>query len=198
MTTLPCILIPILVGIISALLGYLLGRLNSKNQNDNDNTNNYQTEYDNCIKNSNSLKDKISQLELELANCKHTISTPSNDVNLRTGFATTENNVNIETELPFDPALALSVFGKKIKNDDLKIVEGIGPKIEELFQNEGIKTWKMLAETSIEKLKAILEKGGERFKLHNPSTWAKQAKYAYEGKWDELKRWQDELDGGRE
>ena len=135
MTTLPCILIPILVGLISALLGYLLGKLNSKNQNDN--TNNYQTEYDNCIKNSNSLKDKITQLELELENCKLTFSNPSNDVNLTTGFANTENNINIETELPFDAALALSVFGKKIKKDDLKIVEGIGPKIEELFQNEG-------------------------------------------------------------
>jgi predicted flap endonuclease-1-like 5' DNA nuclease len=195
MTTLPCILIPILVGLISALLGYLLGRLNSKNQNDD--SNNYQLEYDNCMKNSNSLKDRITQLELELSNAKLSVSNSSNDVNLRTGFAATETT-KLEVELPFDADLASSVFGKKIKKDDLKIVEGIGPKIEELYHNEGIKTWKMLSETSLEKLQTVLENGGERFKLHNPSTWAKQAKYAYEGKWEELKRWQDELDGGRE
>lgn len=195
MTTLPCILIPILVGLISALLGYLLGRLNSKNQKDD--SNNYQDEYDNCMKNTNSLKDRIAQLELELSNAKLSVSNSSNDVNLRTGFTASEP-INVEVEIPFNVELASSVFGKKIKKDDLKIVEGIGPKIEELYHNEGIKTWKMLSETSLEKLQAVLENGGERFKLHNPSTWAKQAKYAYEGKWEELKRWQDELDGGRE
>ncbi|MEJ6796117.1 MAG: 50S ribosomal protein L21, partial [Flavobacteriales bacterium] len=28
-------------------------------------------------------------------------------------------------------------------------------------------------------------------------TWPAQAKMAAEGKWDELKKWQDELDGGK-
>jgi hypothetical protein len=31
----------------------------------------------------------------------------------------------------------------------------------------------------------------------NPGTWPKQAELAAEGKWDELKAWQEELDGGK-
>ncbi len=30
-----------------------------------------------------------------------------------------------------------------------------------------------------------------------PGTWPEQAKMAAEGKWDELKKWQDELNGGK-
>ena len=86
----------------------------------------------------------------------------------------------------------------KIKHDDLKIVEGIGPKIEELYHNAGIKTWKALSETPIEKSKEILIEAGERFFIHNPSTWAKQALLAYQGKWQDLKDWQDSLNAGKE
>jgi hypothetical protein len=33
--------------------------------------------------------------------------------------------------------------------------------------------------------------------VHIPATWPKQAEMAAAGKWDELKAWQDELDGGK-
>jgi len=32
---------------------------------------------------------------------------------------------------------------------------------------------------------------------HVTDTWPKQAKLAADGKWEELKKWQDELDGGK-
>jgi len=80
--------------------------------------------------------------------------------------------------------------------DDLKIVEGIGPKIEEILQNVGIKTWEQLSQTAPTQLSSILLAAGSRYKSHNPSTWPKQARMAADGKWDELKVWQDELDGG--
>ena len=83
------------------------------------------------------------------------------------------------------------------KKNDLKIVEGIGPKIEELFNNEGIYTFSELADTSVEKMKAILDSAGPRFQIHNPSTWADQAALARAGKWDELKKWQDALYKGK-
>jgi hypothetical protein len=54
-----------------------------------------------------------------------------------------------------------------------------------------------MSETPTEKLQEVLNSAGERFSIHNPSTWAKQAQLAYEGKWAELKKWQDELDGGK-
>ncbi len=83
------------------------------------------------------------------------------------------------------------------KPDDLKKIEGIGPKIAEILAASGIITFSDLAGASTESLKSTLEAAGNRYKAHDPSTWAAQAKMAAEGKWDELKKWQDELDGGR-
>lgn len=83
------------------------------------------------------------------------------------------------------------------KGDDLKKVEGIGPKIAELFNNAGIITFADLAATSVEKLNEILEEAGPRYSIHNPTTWPEQAQLASEGKWDELAELQDKLDGGR-
>ena len=80
--------------------------------------------------------------------------------------------------------------------DDLKIIEGIGPKIEEILQNVGIKSWEQLSKTAPTQLKSILLEAGNRYKSHNPGSWPKQAQMAAAGKWDELKAWQDELDGG--
>jgi large subunit ribosomal protein L27 len=82
--------------------------------------------------------------------------------------------------------------------DDLKKIEGIGPKIAELFNNEGIMTFAQLSETSTEKMQEILAAAGSRYASHNPSTWAKQAAMAAAGQWDELKAWQDEMNGGKE
>ncbi len=82
--------------------------------------------------------------------------------------------------------------------DDLKIVEGIGPKIEALLKENGVQTWKDLAMSDVEALRAILRSGGDRFKMHDPSSWKDQAALAVEGKWDELASYQDILNGGRE
>lgn len=100
--------------------------------------------------------------------------------------------------IAFDAAAAKAVYGKKIKQDDLTVVEGIGPKISGLFNNFDVKTWKDLSECSLDKCQEVLDSGGERYKIHNPGTWPRQAKLAYEGKWEELKKWQDSLDGGKE
>lgn len=88
--------------------------------------------------------------------------------------------------------------GKKVKVDDLKIVEGIGPKIEGLLNEAGINTWADLANAPTEKVQAVLDEAGPRYRMHDPATWAKQAKMANEGQWEELETYQDKLDGGRE
>ncbi|GAA0872640.1 hypothetical protein GCM10009117_17870 [Gangjinia marincola] len=97
----------------------------------------------------------------------------------------------------FDAEAAKKAFGKKVKQDDLKIVEGIGPKIEELFHQKDIKSWRALSETPVEKCKMILTEAGLRYKMHNPGTWPDQAKLAYQGKWTELKTLQDKLSRGK-
>ncbi len=83
------------------------------------------------------------------------------------------------------------------KGDDLTIVEGIGPKVKEIFNNEGILTFSDLASKTAEELKNILTPHGGRYASMTPDTWPKQAELAAEGKWEELKVWQDELNGGK-
>ncbi|MDP5198800.1 hypothetical protein [Flavobacterium sp. DG2-3] len=178
----PCILIPILVGLICVILGYLLGKMNSKN--DDSLTASLQADLDACRANTKNLNARIATLEADLA-AKVNASAQS--------FASTAAPVFL-----FDSELATSALGRKIKENDLKIVEGIGPKIEALFNEAGIKTWYELSEASTEKLQSILDAGGENYAIHNPSTWARQALMAYQGKWKELKDWQESLLGGKE
>jgi large subunit ribosomal protein L27 len=82
------------------------------------------------------------------------------------------------------------------KPDDLKKIEGVGPKIAEHLAAGGIVTFSDLADASQEKLKQILTDAGPRYQMHKPDTWPMQAALARDGKWDELKVLQDELDGG--
>jgi large subunit ribosomal protein L27 len=86
----------------------------------------------------------------------------------------------------------------KVKQDDLKIIEGVGPKLEQLLHDAGITTWAIMAETSADRIREILAEAGSRFQMHDPTTWPAQAALAQEGKWDELKEYQGRLDGGRE
>jgi len=86
----------------------------------------------------------------------------------------------------------------KVAADDLTKVEGIGPKISEIFQTSGILTFADLAGKSEDDLKEILAAAGSRYASKNPASWPKQAKMAAEGQWEELEAYQAKLDGGRE
>ncbi|MCB0640260.1 MAG: hypothetical protein KDC44_01410 [Phaeodactylibacter sp.] len=81
--------------------------------------------------------------------------------------------------------------------DDLKIVEGIGPKIEEVLKNAGISDLETLAQTESEQIAQILTDAGDRFRMHDPTTWPQQAQLAANGQWEMLKEYQDFLIGGR-
>ena len=86
---------------------------------------------------------------------------------------------------------------KAKKGDDLKIIEGIGPKAAEVLVAAGIDTFAKLATTSAEKVKEILDAAEAKVQHLDPTTWAQQAQLAADGKMDELKKLQDELNGGR-
>jgi predicted flap endonuclease-1-like 5' DNA nuclease len=105
-----------------------------------------------------------------------------------------EPEVAAETPTDNDMTMMAAATGQK---DDLKIIEGIGPKIEELLNNAGILTFRQLADASVEEVQAILNAAGPRFRVHNPATWGQQSELAYAWKWDELKALQDKLNGGR-
>lgn len=87
---------------------------------------------------------------------------------------------------------------KSAKADDLKIVEGIGPKIESLLNGAGIKNLDDLAKTTVEQLKKVLVDAGERYRVHDPSTWPEQARLAAGEELGKLKEYQDFLAGGKE
>jgi small subunit ribosomal protein S1 len=93
---------------------------------------------------------------------------------------------------------APKVKAEKSESDDLKKIEGIGPKIAELLSEGGFETYAKLADAKIDKIKEILEAAGSRYKMHDPTTWSEQAGLAAKGEWDKLKEWQDSLKGGRE
>lgn len=81
--------------------------------------------------------------------------------------------------------------------NDLKIVEGIGPKIELLLQGAGIKTLNDLAAASVDRLKEVLHKAGDHYRIHDPSTWPAQADLASQGDLAKLREYQAFLSGGR-
>ncbi|MGB2686126.1 MAG: hypothetical protein WBC43_14015 [Olleya sp.] len=207
--SIPCWLIPLLVGAICAILGYLLGRLfGGSNQDNNNNID------------LNVYKNRISKLETDLAACKaskDSVSRSSGAGNTATSFtsnvtpsstsaikkdvvasvAPVTAKVTDASVIAFDATAAKTALGKKIKQDDLTVVEGIGPKIKELFHNHNITTWTALAGCTVQKCQEILKSGGKRFEIHKPGTWPKQADLAAKGSWQELKDWQDQLDGGK-
>ena len=83
--------------------------------------------------------------------------------------------------------------------DDLKRIEGIGPKISGTLQDAGIKTFAQLAATDVERIKEILEAASPNLlRLADPTTWPKQAKLAAAGKWEALEKWQARLHRGKE
>ena len=96
-----------------------------------------------------------------------------------------------------EPKKAASKKVASEAGDDLKKVEGIGPKIQELLNNEGIITFADLAQTSVDKIKDVLHAAGSRYQMHDPTSWPLQAGLAAEGKWDELKEWQENAKGGK-
>jgi len=87
---------------------------------------------------------------------------------------------------------------KSAKADDLKKIEGVGPKAMEAMVAAGLDTFAKVAKAKPEKLAEILTEASSRMAHLVTDTWPKQAKLAADGKWEELQELQDKLDGGVE
>lgn len=79
--------------------------------------------------------------------------------------------------------------------DDLKIVEGIGPRSAQALLEAGVLTFKKLATMEADAIQAVLRAAGVR--VPYPETWPEQASLAAAGDWDALKELQGTLKGGR-
>jgi len=219
-----CWIWPLIAGIICGILGYLLGRLFSSNNKTIDysadldackrKTASLQADLDACTRKTASLQADLASSESKLSLAKKAPLAATSTASIASSFAAgaatgavtntvTENTPPQEKGngiigVPFDAAAAKSAYGKKkVRENDLTIVEGIGPKISELFHNHDIKTWAALANTPVQKCQEVLNSGGKRYEIHRPGTWPMQAEMAALGKWAELKKWQDEHDYGK-
>jgi len=184
-----CWLLPLLCTLLGALFGYFLGKSGSKT-----------VEVDNSA-DLKLWKDKNAKLQADLDACNRKLTVAGSAAAASTVAAasslTASAPVVEEHTIPFDADAAKLAFGKAVKQDDLKVVEGIGPKIEGMFKEAGIKTWKALSEASVADCQKVLDGGGKRYQVHNPASWPLQAKMCYEGKWEKLSKWQDEHDHGK-
>ncbi|HSD14611.1 MAG TPA: hypothetical protein VLB74_08180 [Flavobacterium sp.] len=166
----------LLIGLVGVLLGYIIGKSMS-NSNSRDTS-----EVEKLKRRVAVLLSENEVLKAKLASGSHVL-----------GFTAEPMEYH-----EFDHDFASSVLGRDVEENDLKVIEGVGPKIEQLFKTSGILTWKSFAEMSVDRCNEILSKAGEQFAFHNPSTWPRQARLAYEGKWRDLKLWQESLKGGLE
>ncbi len=181
-----CWLIPLLTGLICGIIGYYWGKGNSTIE---DNTTELKV-----------LEDKNARLQADLEACNKKLAAGASTTKKKPAAkpkATSSLAAGTAAAEVFDANAAKAAFGKRVKQDDLKIVEGIGPKIEGLFHNFDIKTWKALSEVSVAKCQEVLNSGGDRYRIHDPASWPMQAKMAYKGQWKKLVKWQDDHKAGK-
>jgi predicted flap endonuclease-1-like 5' DNA nuclease len=94
---------------------------------------------------------------------------------------------------------AAAAFGftpQRNGQDDLELIEGIGPKIGSLLQEAGIDTFAKLAAAPVATVQQVLDAAGPNFRLANPQSWARQAALCVNGDWEALRKLQDELIAG--
>lgn len=70
---------------------------------------------------------------------------------------------------------AASLRGRK---DNLKEIQGIGPKVESLLNKAGITSFDELANSSIESLQSVLQDAGASYQSMDPAPWIQLAQEA--------------------
>lgn len=90
---------------------------------------------------------------------------------------------------------AVEAPSQPVEPDDLRKIEGIGPKVSGLLNQAGILTFQHLVDAGAEKLESILDQAD--LQMLDAGTWPEQAKLAAAGDWEGLKKLQHELKGGK-
>jgi hypothetical protein len=80
-------------------------------------------------------------------------------------------------------------------DDDLTVLEGIGPKVAAVLKTAGITSFAGLASADVDKLRETLKEAG--LQMMEPAGWIEQAELAAKGEMEALAKLQDELKGGR-
>jgi predicted flap endonuclease-1-like 5' DNA nuclease len=90
---------------------------------------------------------------------------------------------------------SFSVEAAPVQDDDLTVLEGIGPKVAKLLAGMGISTFAALAQADPAKLREALDAAG--YTYMEPAGWMEQAALAAAGDQEGLKKLQETLKGGR-
>ncbi|GAB4049566.1 hypothetical protein [Spirosoma litoris] len=80
--------------------------------------------------------------------------------------------------------------------DDLKEIAGINTKSEAILNSIGVFRFSQLAETPVSTVRRVLAEHGPLLHTYDPATWPGQALLATEGRWDELRTWQEQMRRG--
>ncbi len=81
-------------------------------------------------------------------------------------------------------------------SDDLKELAGINAKAEAILNGIGIFRFEQLAQTPITTVRRVLAEHGPLLFTYDPVTWPGQAGLAADGRWDELRVWQEQMRRG--
>lgn len=110
-----CLFVALILGIICGFAGYFIGKSNTKSfQNEGFN---YKSDLDACNQRNSQLQNDIDTLRIQLKQNSKPNSAPPIEPLVSTSIIS-----------PFNEANAKAAFGKKIKENDLKIIEGVGTK----------------------------------------------------------------------
>jgi predicted flap endonuclease-1-like 5' DNA nuclease len=164
----------------------------------------YKREKELLEKRNAELSAKMTALEAQMADCQHEKTARDSEIASLKGRLR-ERNLQLTTL-----EASLAAAGKKgasekkaakkspaVPGDDLKKIEGIGPKIENILNAGGITSFSDLAKTSTSMIRTLLDAAGGKFNIADPSTWSQQADLAGKGDWAALKALQDQLKGGK-
>jgi hypothetical protein len=119
-----------------------------------------------------SLRESLILLEVDLDQCQSLASSPGREYAFKNGKGT-------------------------LLDDNLRVIEGIGPQIEGILKDAGITNLDLLSQSNISTLTSILQKAGRKYQIHDPTSWPEQAALARDGMWDKLGELQEKLVGGR-
>lgn len=78
---------------------------------------------------------------------------------------------------------------KSDKKDDLKVIKGIGPKLEETLNTIGFTAYEQLAKMTIKDITKLLADAGVNTKIYDISGWKAQSKLAVKGDFEAVKNW---------
>ncbi|MEZ4900525.1 MAG: 50S ribosomal protein L17 [Spirosomataceae bacterium] len=160
--------------------------------------------YTRIIKLGTRLGDAAEMCMIELVDFNESLLTISEEKSGKTrrsrrGGKKTSSEVAKEEVVELQPVAVVEEMTETPEvavSDDLELIEGIGPKIAEALAEADVTTFAQLADMTPEAIQEIVSAAGIGSK--SPSTWPQQAALARDGKLEELKAWQDELNGGQE